>query len=307
MNKPAPKEPSMDEILSSIRQIIADDDAAANPRPSLAASAPAADPIPLHAAIPPAAAAPEPARFVPPSAMAPATEPKTSLADVLRPLVVDNGAAAAGPAAEPEADEDGEPLALSPAQILADDNADEEAADDEAGSFSFGSILADQAERPEPAAEVPEASAEPEAPLVDPEDLSFASEPEPFGARSEPAPANSVFATVFAPEASAQAEEPAPSFTARPSAQVADAAPMPDRNLTRDLTEQLIEPATNAAVRQTFSKLHGLGIGTQGLTIEQMIREMLRPMLKEWLDENLPSMVEHIVEREISRISRGVD
>jgi cell pole-organizing protein PopZ len=32
MNKPAPKEPSMDEILSSIRQIIADDDAAAAPR-----------------------------------------------------------------------------------------------------------------------------------------------------------------------------------------------------------------------------------------------------------------------------------
>ena len=32
MNKPAPKEPSMDEILSSIRQIIADDDASAAPR-----------------------------------------------------------------------------------------------------------------------------------------------------------------------------------------------------------------------------------------------------------------------------------
>ena len=32
MNKPAPKEPSMDEILSSIRQIIADDDAAEAPR-----------------------------------------------------------------------------------------------------------------------------------------------------------------------------------------------------------------------------------------------------------------------------------
>jgi cell pole-organizing protein PopZ len=37
MNKPAPKEPSMDEILSSIRQIIADDDAgtAAPPRPAM--------------------------------------------------------------------------------------------------------------------------------------------------------------------------------------------------------------------------------------------------------------------------------
>lgn len=32
MNKPAPKEPSMDEILSSIRQIIADDDAGLAPR-----------------------------------------------------------------------------------------------------------------------------------------------------------------------------------------------------------------------------------------------------------------------------------
>lgn len=41
MNKPAPKEPSMDEILSSIRQIIADDDAAGAPRrPALQAAPP---------------------------------------------------------------------------------------------------------------------------------------------------------------------------------------------------------------------------------------------------------------------------
>lgn len=36
MNKPAPKEPSMDEILSSIRQIIADDDASATRKPAVA-------------------------------------------------------------------------------------------------------------------------------------------------------------------------------------------------------------------------------------------------------------------------------
>lgn len=42
MNKPAPKEPSMDEILSSIRQIIADDDAGAAPKkPVLPTPAPA--------------------------------------------------------------------------------------------------------------------------------------------------------------------------------------------------------------------------------------------------------------------------
>ncbi len=40
MNKPAAKEPSMDEILSSIRQIIADDDAAGVPRRPAVQSAP---------------------------------------------------------------------------------------------------------------------------------------------------------------------------------------------------------------------------------------------------------------------------
>ena len=40
MNKPAPKEPSMDEILSSIRQIIADDDAGAVRKPAVSPPAP---------------------------------------------------------------------------------------------------------------------------------------------------------------------------------------------------------------------------------------------------------------------------
>lgn len=58
MNKPAPKEPSMDEILSSIRQIIADDDAgaAAKKAPTLMPS-----PTPARSFVPQAVpAAPEP-------------------------------------------------------------------------------------------------------------------------------------------------------------------------------------------------------------------------------------------------------
>ena len=82
---------------------------------------------------------------------------------------------------------------------------------------------------------------------------------------------------------------------------------MPDPDLSGDLADQLLEPATNAAVRSTFSKLNNLGLGNHGLTIESMMREMLRPMLKEWLDEHLPSVVERMVEKEIGRISRGVD
>ncbi|HEX4298561.1 MAG TPA: DUF2497 domain-containing protein [Devosia sp.] len=63
MNKPATKEPSMDEILSSIRQIIADDDAAAAPQPE--PRPPAAPVVPAPR---PAAAAPlplSPAQIVP--------------------------------------------------------------------------------------------------------------------------------------------------------------------------------------------------------------------------------------------------
>jgi cell pole-organizing protein PopZ len=30
-------------------------------------------------------------------------------------------------------------------------------------------------------------------------------------------------------------------------------------------------------------------------------------MLKEWLDEHLPAVVERMVEKEIARISRGLD
>ena len=48
MNKPASKEPSMDEILSSIRQIIADDDAATPRTPP--AARPAPEPVPRAAA-----------------------------------------------------------------------------------------------------------------------------------------------------------------------------------------------------------------------------------------------------------------
>src|SRR5262245_13762520 len=64
MNKPATKEPSMDEILSSIRQIIADDDAAAAtppPAPAAAPRIPPSEPLALS-----------------PSQMLPKTEPVRS-------------------------------------------------------------------------------------------------------------------------------------------------------------------------------------------------------------------------------------
>ena len=235
MNKPAPKEPSMDEILSSIRQIIADDDAAGAPRrPAIQAAPP-----PMQAA---------------PAARPLAETVDRDLSDML---------------------EDIEPLTLSPAQIV--DKADEE--EEPAGGLSFDSILADTARDEAPAASMPE--------LVEPEDIAF----EPVMEQEEELP-------TFDPP-------PPPAAPSRPQASVAQAAPLPDPTLSSDIADQLLEPATQAAVRSSITRLSGMGLGNPGLTIESMMRDMLRPMLKEWLDENLPSVVERMVEKEISRISRG--
>ena len=237
MNKPAPKEPSMDEILSSIRQIIADDDAAGVPRrPTIQAAPP-----PMQAT---------PARPI-------ADSLDRDLSDML---------------------EDVEPLALSPNQIV--DKGD----DDDVGGFSFDSILADTE------AEEPASSAAPQ--LVEPDDITF-DIAEPVEEEELPA---------FDPPPMAAAR-PAPEPMPQPS--VAQAAPLPDPTLSSDMADQLLGPATQAAVRSSITKLNGLGIGNPGATIESLMRDMLRPMLKEWLDENLPSVVERMVEREITRISRG--
>ena len=246
MNKPATKEPSMDEILSSIRQIIADDSAPAAQPPVLSAAAPAPDPMP------------------------------DAEDDLMAGFAADNV-----------------PLALSASQIVA-------------------------APAPAPAAETPsagfsgltepgglETGGEGGPAFVDPEDISFVSDLE------EPPPAVEAVPLAPAPApppprpvAAAGREEPMP---LRPRPSTAQAAPMPDPHLSRDIAEQLLEPAAGAAVHANFAKLNNLGLGNSGLTIEAMMREMLRPMLKEWLDEHLPTVVERMVEREISRISRGVE
>lgn len=303
MSKPAPKEPSMDEILSSIRQIIADDDAGVAPRRPTPAPAAVAAPRPQAVSAP----APRPE---------PTPEPSVTSWDALIPSL----------------DEIPEPLALMPDQIVPPEPEPDPAAD-MATALNFDTFLADAQE------DVPA----PEAAFVDPDDIAFdldavapqsdtveeiasptasfsmPDEPEPEAPRfaaseiddiPQPPRHHWVEAVDDTPEAPVEPvavepewSEPAPVET--PMASVAQSAPMPDPMLSADIAEQLLEPATNAAVRQNFARLNQIQVGTPGLTVESMLREMLRPMLKEWLDENLPSMVERMVEKEISRIARG--
>src|SRR5690606_15216724 len=141
--------------------------------------------------------------------------------------------------------------------------------------------------------------------LVDPEDVAFESDdPEPYQPapepEPEPPPAPRVEARPFVrpepPVPPVQAEAPPYSPPPRPGPSVGRASPMPDPTLSRDMAEELLEPATNAAVKHNFARLSGLSMANSGVTLDALMREMLRPMLKEWLDENLPAVVERMVE-----------
>lgn len=214
MNKPAAKEPSMDEILSSIRQIIADDDA------GIAESS---------------AGQAAPAGFDIPDDIAEGLDMTESAGD------------------------ESDALELSEEQIVNGQDADDL-------RFDIPDIESQLAEDDDSSGEEDSDFTVPD--LVMPDDIAFDTDKRP--------------------------------------ASVADAAPMPDPNLSSDLASRLLEPATDAAVKTAFARLGNATLATEGqLTIEAMIRDMLRPMLKGWLDENLPGMVEKIVEKEIERLSRG--
>ncbi len=69
--------------------------------------------------------------------------------------------------------------------------------------------------------------------------------------------------------------------------------------------EALISDNTTAAVNSAFNTLAQTVLVQNGRTLEDLVREMLRPMLKDWLDDNLLGMVERLVRAEIERVSRG--
>ena len=258
----------MEEILASIRRIIADDEAKppeaksveaksveakspeakpAEARPSGAAEKPASPPAPVKPA-PPAAKALA-MKDIPPSAIAPkpaAAAPKPAP----EPAVVSNSQddidamLASLDAATPEAD-------IRPPQP------DGEVFD-----------LTDEMALPDPAPGPAASSFH----KIDPQDdIEFTETPAAKALHRQPA------------------YEPPPfeSAAAAPPAQ------------------QILSRSTVSAVESAFNSLANTVLSNNARTLEDLVKEMLRPMLKSWLDDNLPGLVERIVKAEIERVSRG--
>ncbi len=283
-------EPSMEEILASIRKIIADDDALPLSRPSAAPRlfetnvtpfAPPPQPTSARAEPPPRAEAQvrgEPAAPEQQSAWAseppvedrvPPAAPEVrldasemaSFAEVGREL-----ARLDAPAQSEEDVEQGEAL-----RATLDAPADDEPAD---ARVEMAAIDAsDDAEvNPVPheeSYEEPFASVEPAAPerLIPPEPPRF------FEATRD----HRAFVAANPPAAE------------RPSAGAG----------------AMLSAEANASVASAFQALSASVQIASVEAVDRHVRDMLRPMLKQWLDDNLPVMVERLVRAEIERVARG--
>lgn len=83
------------------------------------------------------------------------------------------------------------------------------------------------------------------------------------------------------------------------------AAPVASLPAKIEEAANLLSAEAGAQVAKSFSDLAAVFNGMERRSLEDMAGDMLRPMLQEWLDDNLPTLVERLVREEIERVSRG--
>ncbi|MCZ4273168.1 DUF2497 domain-containing protein [Maritalea porphyrae] len=297
MNQPASKDPSMDEILSSIRQIIADDEPPADEpaaAPEMLATEITADDEPesLTAMVEEPKQAAKAAPPAPAKSVSPPEEDEEVPLALGAEQMLNPPNTKAGMPDLPDDDGDEAPLALSADQMLNPPKAEPKSApaDD----------LVRAAPSPEEfVAEFGDDVSEDVA-MVVPDDIAFINDDD-----SEEESVAMDLDDLTTDVDLASLDDAVPAQEPEPEEEI-PASPLPDPTLTTQISEELLEPATQAAASSAFSQLDALTLsGGNGQTVEDLIREMLRPMLKGWLDENLPGVVEKLVQREIERVSRG--
>ncbi|PYE86864.1 PopZ family protein [Phyllobacterium leguminum] len=70
-------------------------------------------------------------------------------------------------------------------------------------------------------------------------------------------------------------------------------------------TPPIISQVTGLQVAAAFEGLSSVMRAEQRRSFDEMAEKMLRPMLQDWLDNNLPSLVERLVREEIERVVRA--
>jgi cell pole-organizing protein PopZ len=314
-------EPSMEEILASIRRILKEDEPA---KPAEPPTAPVemdedvllldesmiAKPADLFSATTPPIV-PTPAGETPPTPLAPAGEPlHFSSEPVPFARDFDHGARATP----------------DPGIDLPTAVADETATDPHPGPQMFGAPTTPPDDETVPAPEAPITSAFPE-PTPEPEaaeppaldehhepDFERADEHTPYESRPQyqpdrepPRQYDRSYDDRNEPDNAAQYEPETTHSEPRMNENAPDNSYQPPESLISDQATSAAASSIGALVRSmTNEKSIAISKGSS-ITIEDIVRDEIRPLLKSWLDTHLPSLVERIVRIEIERvISRSV-
>lgn len=294
------REPSMDDILASIRRIIADDDALPLSNSARAAQRAAtstqtsAQPTAGHAAANHATAAANPAAAKPGAEATPHAAP----ASCAQTRASSQSPAAPMPMNHPRLDRaptlklrDFAPssAALPPTPAAID------AAAERPHDAAATPIATQQLRRETPAPVASLAEARLKASARAESHLPPAAEAAPAELRGSVAPPDARVETSASPSSAS------PSSASAASASSASASLAP----VRAAEDGLISAQTSAKISASFSALSENLLLRDPELIERLARDMLRPMLKNWLDAHLPDLVERLVRAEIERISRG--
>ncbi len=90
-----------------------------------------------------------------------------------------------------------------------------------------------------------------------------------------------------------------------PTFDLAEVQAKDEADVEGGLSLNLLSAAAGAQIARSFSELAEVFDGVERRSIEDMAVEMLRPMLQDWLEDNLPTLVERLVREEIERVARG--
>ncbi|WLD98275.1 cell division protein PopZ [Agrobacterium leguminum] len=91
----------------------------------------------------------------------------------------------------------------------------------------------------------------------------------------------------------------------KPAFDLAEPQAKDEAGVEGGLSLNLLSAAAGAQIARSFSELAEIFDGVERRSIEDMAAEMLRPMLQDWLEDNLPTLVERLVREEIERVARG--
>ena len=295
-NRPGPAsaaEPSMEEILASIRRILSEEEGGAKRQA-------ASDELLLRASM----------RVLSPELPASATEPPRMQDPVIapeEPPLPQPGHFAQAPSFEP-------PPALEPAPITL--HVEPEPVPTPVWQQSPFPPADEQA----PPAE-PDYSQEPAEPAYSQEPAAPADFQQSAAPFYESAPAQSAYQPP-PQEPIYQSPQPPSIFSAQPApetlfpmqAQPSYFDPQPSqKDETMDeqfqgpeglVGDQAVSDISNSigALVRSVSAERAAGVGRAGVTIEDIVREEMKPVLKAWLDTHLPSLVERMVRAEINRV-----